>query len=307
MTVIKIVPMPGSPGPQGDRGERGLQGLQGDNGLAGASAYQIAVGNGYTGSEAQWTASLVGPKGDKGDSGNPGQNGLTGASAYQVAISNGFVGSESEWLASLAGQDASVGDFEIAGNTITAHGDITVGVDVVPGQIHLNAYNGAKVTYSEPLGGLFLNGDTDAHRAVTFGDLSEVGAIPSPSTYTPVLSGTGLIVTNNLATGHYTLIGNLVFFRIKVPLTYVSNFGTGSYNLTLPFAPAADFVVRDGIINDASAAVKYTLSVHGTLGSTTASLKYSAGSQFYDVDYNSPLVLATADSFIVSGTYERQA
>lgn len=234
MTVIKIVPMPGSPGPQGIRGERGLQGEPGANGLAGASAYQVAVGNGFNGTEAQWIASLIGPKGDKGDKGDAGNNGLTGASAYQIAISNGFVGSEAQWLESLKASQTS-------------------------------------------------------------------------GTYTPVLSGTGLTITNNQATGNYTVINNIVFFRIRVPLTYASSFGTGSYSLTLPFAPAADFIVRDGVINDTSTSTKYTLSLHGTADSTSASLKYTAGSQFYDVDYNSPFVLATNDVFIISGTYERQA
>lgn len=262
MTVIKIVPMPGSPGPQGNSGDRGPAGLPGENGLAGASAYQTAVGHGFSGSESQWLASLVGPKGDTGLKGDTGNTGLTGPSAYQLALSNGFSGSESQWLDSLVGPKGDKGD---TGNQ---------GIQGIPGPK---------------------------------GDTGDTPTVTTAGTFTPVLSGTGLVVTNNLATGHYTLVGNLVFFRIKVPLTYVSNFGTGFYNLTLPFAPAAEFVVRDGVINDASAAVKYTLSLHGTLGSTTASLKYTAGSQFYEVDYNSPVVLATADSFIISGTYERQA
>lgn len=265
MTVIKIVPMPGVAGPTGDRGERGLQGEPGQNGLAGASAYATAVGHGFSGSESQWLASLVGQPGAKGDKGDTGNTGLTGASAYQTAISNGFSGSESQWLASLVGPKGDKGD----------RGD--------QGLQGIQGIQGPK-------------GDTGATPTVT-----------TTGSYTPVLSGTGLSITNNLATGNYTIVGNLVFFRIKVPLTYVANFGTGSYSLTLPFAPAADFIVRDGIINDVSAAVKYTLSLHGTLGSTSVSLKYSAGSQFYDVDYNSPVVLATADSFIISGTYERQA
>lgn len=44
-------------------------------GKPGLSAYQIAVLNGYTGSEEQWLASL---KGDKGDTGAAGQNGTNG-------------------------------------------------------------------------------------------------------------------------------------------------------------------------------------------------------------------------------------
>ena len=47
-------------------------GLKGDKGDDGLSAYQIAVINGYQGSQTEWLASLVGatgPKGDKGDAG----------------------------------------------------------------------------------------------------------------------------------------------------------------------------------------------------------------------------------------------
>lgn len=41
-----------------------IKGEKGDDGL---SAYQVAVSNGYHGSQTDWLASLVGPKGNKGD------------------------------------------------------------------------------------------------------------------------------------------------------------------------------------------------------------------------------------------------
>ncbi|UZD34589.1 hypothetical protein OLJ37_05930 [Lactiplantibacillus plantarum] len=40
---------------------------KGDKGDDGLSAYQVAVINGYHGSQTDWLASLVGPKGNKGD------------------------------------------------------------------------------------------------------------------------------------------------------------------------------------------------------------------------------------------------
>lgn len=55
-------------------------------GADGASAYEIAVANGFEGSEEQWLASLVGAtgatgeKGDKGDKGDTGETGAAGAS-----------------------------------------------------------------------------------------------------------------------------------------------------------------------------------------------------------------------------------
>lgn len=51
------------------RGEAGTNGTdaKGSRGEDGKSAYQIAVDNGFVGTEAQWLASLKGDKGDKGD------------------------------------------------------------------------------------------------------------------------------------------------------------------------------------------------------------------------------------------------
>jgi len=43
---------------QGPRGPRGLQGLTGSQGPSGLSAYQIAVNNGFVGTEQQWLDSL---------------------------------------------------------------------------------------------------------------------------------------------------------------------------------------------------------------------------------------------------------
>lgn len=89
--------LPGAKGEKGEpgaKGEQGLQGLPGKDGAAGAkgadglpgadgkSAYQIAVAQGFAGSEAAWLASLKGEKGDKGDAGAGG----SGDSALQLRI-----------------------------------------------------------------------------------------------------------------------------------------------------------------------------------------------------------------------------
>lgn len=50
---------------------------EGGIGAAGASAYDLAVANGFEGTEAEWLASLVGPQGDKGDTGATGADGYT--------------------------------------------------------------------------------------------------------------------------------------------------------------------------------------------------------------------------------------
>ena len=62
----------GTPGPAGAAGTNGINGTNGTNG---SSAYQIAVANGFVGTEAQWLASL---KGEQGLQGLPGNNGTQG-------------------------------------------------------------------------------------------------------------------------------------------------------------------------------------------------------------------------------------
>jgi len=64
----------------GGGGEGGIPGPEGPPGPAGASAYEIAVQNGFTGTEAEWLASLKGEQGPQGESGGVASfNGRTGA------------------------------------------------------------------------------------------------------------------------------------------------------------------------------------------------------------------------------------
>ena len=92
----------GAKGDKGEQGERGLTGAKGDkgsdgldgkDGLPGAkgvdgkdgkSAYQIAVEQGFAGSEAAWLLSLKGEKGEKGDPGSGGSGTDTAALQQEI-------------------------------------------------------------------------------------------------------------------------------------------------------------------------------------------------------------------------------
>ena len=106
-------------------------GANGEKGTDGKSAYQIAVEQGYQGSESDWLSSLKGDKGEKGNTGakgNPGQNGAEGKSAYAIAVEHGYENSEDEWLLSLKGEKGDTGERGEKGNT----GDR--GLQGVPGE-----------------------------------------------------------------------------------------------------------------------------------------------------------------------------
>jgi hypothetical protein len=139
---------------------------------------------------------------------------------------------------------------------------------------------------------------------VVFGD-DNLG-VPVIS-YAPVWSGTGLTFTGTPAVGQYSRVGKMITFYIKVNCTTVTNFGTGQYFLTLPFAPFNNFVFRNGGLHDTSGNVHYSILGDSHAGSTSLELLYSRvqGSHAQDdpFDHNSPLTLATADFFYISGTY----
>lgn len=53
-------------------------------GKDGKSAYEVAVANGFVGTEAQWLASLKGKNGTDGKDGAPGKNGAQGAKGDMI-------------------------------------------------------------------------------------------------------------------------------------------------------------------------------------------------------------------------------
>jgi hypothetical protein len=60
-------------------GPAGADGADGIDGIDGASAYEVAVANGFVGTEAAWLESLIGPQGETGATGATGPQGPAGA------------------------------------------------------------------------------------------------------------------------------------------------------------------------------------------------------------------------------------
>jgi hypothetical protein len=119
---------------------RPKDGKTGEVGRDGLSAYEIAVNNGFKGSETDWIYSLKGLDGRDGKDGKDGEDGKNGKdgkdgkngkngkdgkdgkdgvsgkdgenglSAYEIALKNGFKGNEEKWLRSLKGKDGKEGE-----------------------------------------------------------------------------------------------------------------------------------------------------------------------------------------------------
>lgn len=136
-----------------------------------------------------------------------------------------------------------------------------------------------------------------------FGDVG--GLTTEIKSYSPVWSGTGLTFTGTPATGYYIKIGNFVIVQIDVLYTTVTNFGTGQYSLTLPFASKYHTDVYGGSAHDTLPSLKhYSLKGHLTPLSSTMTLWQHAGSgEDEPMDFNTPFSAATDDKFHMSFSY----
>lgn len=112
--------------------------LKGEAGVRGLSAYEVAVANGYTGTQTQWLASLkgaTGAKGDKGDTGAKGDKGDPGADGkdFDGVLSGNILRVNGQQAIYDNGTTMMYGtnnrDTLIAGNAITSRVAITVASD----------------------------------------------------------------------------------------------------------------------------------------------------------------------------------
>ncbi len=89
----------GTQGPQGEQGEQGVPGNDGADGEDGASAYEVAVAEGFAGTVTEWLASLEGDDGADGTDGADGADGTDPGFLYSwnTGTSNSDLGSGYMW------------------------------------------------------------------------------------------------------------------------------------------------------------------------------------------------------------------
>lgn len=135
-----------------------------------------------------------------------------------------------------------------------------------------------------------------------------VGETVAPEVTYTVTGGTdGTQPTFNgppLFTASYVLLDRLVHFRVNVDMSNITDFGTGQYYVTLPFASRHTYLTSEGHLHDDSANKDYTLQGHVDAGTNVLKLFYTgANGQQDSFEFNKPTTLATADVFHISGTY----
>ena len=323
--VINAVELTGFKGDDGADGTNGTNGADGSDGADGADALWNFLGewqNGIdyaAGSVVEFQGSSYYHPDGQFSSYSPPTNGWLLVSSKGDTGENGADGADgSDGAPGADGNDGSPG-LVYLGNYISGNGYVA-NLAVVKGSdnnLYIATSSGG---LSDPVGNtaewaIFLPKGADGAQGDPGpqGDPGADGADANLDTgtttinsYNPVWSGTGLTYTNTPATGSYIKIGNLVIVQIDVLFTTVTNFGTGQYSLTLPFASRYHTDVYGGSVHRITnqGIDHYSLKGHLSPTSSTFTL-WAIGSSAADQTFNNntPVGIDTDDKFHMSFSY----
>lgn len=129
--------------------------------------------------------------------------------------------------------------------------------------------------------------------------------------YTPVWTAatTNPVIGNGSFTGSaYQRVGKTIDFVIVITAGSTTTFGTGQWNISLPFTPKQDGLrFANGNLFDSSASLRYTCSSTWIAGSSINALwtpPTTAGVNERAVNPTQPFTWATSDVLTLNGRYE---
>lgn len=189
------------------------------------------------------------------------------------------------------------------------------------GSMEITANGGDMNFYMD--GGMYIGNSDSSNQIIKRSDL-ESFVSPTMVRYQPTFAATGLAFTGSGETyptynSYYTKAGKMVSFVIEVDCSTVTNFGTGQYQLELPFPPAIGYNHFSGwaqvdtnvnpdvtnghvVLNVDHAGITSTLDLHY--------LKQAGGAHTPIIEglflQGTPVTLTTTSKIYVNGTYIAQ-
>ncbi|MFI1161347.1 hypothetical protein [Streptomyces sioyaensis] len=226
------------PGPEGDPGPAGADGAAGTPGADGLSAYEIAVAEGYSGTETQWLASLQGADGDPATNLVQSVNGYQGTvSLTAVDVDADPVGAASSAVTDHAAAADPHGDRAAATSALSAHAADTTDVHGIADTSVLETQAGASSKVSTHTGATDPHGDrayADGAKLAKSANLSDLASASTARTNLGLGAAATLAVgtsSGTVAAGDDTRLSNP-----RTPTTHASSHATGG---TDPVTPAA--------------------------------------------------------------------
>lgn len=250
----------GAQGVAGNDGKNGTNGINGVNGKDGLSAYQVAVQNGFVGTQSQWITSL---KGAKGDDGINGSNGWS-PNFRVVARGDDSVLELFEWIGGTGAKPTTTGYLSETGivsniaNATNIRGLRGVqGVQGVKGETGASGDSANKISsisYNDDLSILVTNTDSSTVTSPlppkkqgwgTYKDsqYTDISPMNIAITTEQVLPNNATVKLENLPTGitkfydpvlqKYLLTDSNGYYNVRVRFKVIASASTGTINLSM--------------------------------------------------------------------------
>lgn len=171
-----------------------------------------------------------------------------------------------------------------------------------------------QVTSVDPAKTLLPVGLKDARRddeylagAISVADFTTQVTAGITSTFNPLFTDAGGLLSGVVATGSYTLIGKLCYFRVYVDFAGCTNFGTTQYQITLPFPSIETMRQAGGTLHQLTGAALYHIAgiTDITVNTSVHKLYYSGSTTDLAWRSATPVGGTTVTShFDISGVYQ---
>lgn len=129
----------------------------------------------------------------------------------------------------------------------------------------------------------------------------------SSASFNPQFTDASGTTAGATATGNYTLLDGLCYFRVYIDFATCTNFGTGQYQITLPFPSAQTMTQRGGTLHQTTGNSLYHIAgiTENTTSNVIHNLYYSGSTTDLAWKYNTPVSATSVTShFDISGIYQ---
>ena len=140
---------------------------------------------------------------------------------------------------------------------------------------------------------------------ITSGSLTVVTT--NTQAFDPLFTDASSTTAGATVTGSYTLQGPLCYLRVYIDFDTCTNFGTGQYQITLPFPAIQTIRIAGGTLHQTTGDSKYHISgiTDVAVSTTVHKLYYSGSTTELNWKFNTPVGATTVTShFDISGTYQ---
>jgi hypothetical protein len=240
-------------------------------------------------------------------------NTLTTANVIPAADNTYFLGDETHRWANIwlgpgtiymtdTANTANIAELTVSDGVLFVNGAAGLQANLINGTTSLNLNNNGNIAIS--VGGTSNSMVISSNSATISGNAV---VTRSSASFNPNFTDASGTTAGATVTGRYIVMDGLCYFRVYIDFSTCTNFGTGQYQISLPFPAVATMTQRSGTLHQVTGNSLYHIAgiTEIATSNTVHNLYYSGSTTDLAWKYNTPVGATTVTShFDLSGWYE---